>query len=159
MYTGNPSTNPIDALRLEFGDTDEYESWLADGDYQYFINLNLSTRQLHQKIGTTILMKLSREVRERSGQEERYGSDAFTNYRLALMDKLKNPNFGNVAPLAFFGGVDRESMYSNATNPDIVQQPFYEGQTNGVADWQTFRLYKSRGGNVEPEDNNFIDGE
>ena len=153
MYTGNPSTNPIDALRLEFGDTDEYVCWLTDEDYQYYIDNNTSNSALIRKVGNAILMRLARETRERSGQEEKYGSEAFKNYKEALLLKLKDPAFGMLAPISYFGGINREDMESNAINDELVQQPFYEGQIDGRADWQTYRVYRADH-NIEPEDNN-----
>ena len=153
MYTGNPQTNPIDALRLEFGDTDEFVCWLTDQDYQYYISTTTTTKELQRKIGQTILMRLARETRERSGQEERYGSEAFKNYKDAMMLKLKDPTFGSVNPIGYFGGISRDDMEANATDYEIVQQPFYEGQMDGKADWQTSRVYIANGNNIEPEDN------
>lgn len=154
MYTGNPATNPIDALRLEFGDTDEYVCWLTDQDYQYLINTSSTSSILNRKVGQTILMRLARETRERSGQEEKYGSEAFNNYKTALLLKMKDPAFGMLNPISYFGGVNREDVKTNAINEELVQQPFYEGQIDGKADWQTHRVYRQHGNNIEPEDNN-----
>lgn len=152
MYTGNPSTNPIDALRLEFGDTDEFVCWLTDQDYQYLIDTCETNSSLFRKVGQTILMRLARETRERSGQEEKYGSEAFKNYKEALLLKLKDPSMGLLAPISYFGGVSRDDMEVNATNDDIVQPPFYEGQMTGQANWQTYRVYRNDN-NIDPEEN------
>ena len=59
---------------------------------------------------------------------------------------------GLLAPISYFGGVSREDMEANATNDDIVQPPFYEGQTSGQANWQTYRVYRNDN-NIDPEEN------
>ena len=77
----DPINNPIDALRLEFGDTDEYDYVLSDQSYQYFINAyGNSPTLLRKKLGMTILAVFAKEgFRQRVGQEEAYLGERYTN--------------------------------------------------------------------------------
>ena len=142
MYTGNPLINPIDALRLEVGDTDCKDVWLDDNDYKYFLANNVGDRKgcIHAA-ASAILFKLARYTRERVGQVEVYGAEAYKNYADALERKAKSLYFGRVNPISFFGGVYRDDMVANATDPAIVDQPFYRGQSDGEADFLTKRDY------------------
>ena len=45
-------------------------------------------------------------------QEERSGQDAFNNYYKLLEKKLKDPSFGFLAPIAYFGGTYRATCFS-----------------------------------------------
>lgn len=161
MYTGNPSTNPIDALRLEFGDTDDLVIWLTDNDYQYYIDrYTTNTKLRNREILLALLSKLAiTGIRERSGAEERYGKDAFDNYFALIKEKLRNPALGNILPISYFGGVYREDKANIATDPRLVPQPFYRNQNDGRADWQGYREYKAFDKVVEPEENDLLIGD
>lgn len=155
MYTGNPSTNPIDALRLEFGDTDDLVIWLTDNDYQYYIDkYPTNERVRNREISLAMINKLALTgIRERSGAEERYGKEAFDNFFLAFKERIRNPALGNMLPISYFGGVYREDKADRATNVDLIQQPFYRGQDDERADWQTYRQYRTLDTVIEPEEN------
>ena len=155
-YTGNPSTNPVDALRLEIGDTDEDNSILTDNDYIYFINKNPdSFRKQWQAAAQAALFKLARYTRERAGQIEVDGSAAYRQYAQALKDKITNPAYSDVHPISFFGGVDRANYISNSLNPDIVDQQFFRGQSNNFVHGFGKRDIEPNGVPVEPIEQDF----
>ena len=131
-YTGNPSTNPVDELRLLLGDLDPDFPWMEDSEYQYFLDKNpTSVRAALVGAGQSILFALTHNVRERTGQIEVYGSEAFNNYRAALKDLLSNPSGAlNINPIPFFGGISRISVAINKADGDVIPSPFYRGQTN-----------------------------
>jgi hypothetical protein len=142
MYTGDPINNPIDALRLQVGDTDNDEVWLTDNDYLYYISIYPDMkRQQALAASQAILFKLSRRTRERAGQIEVYAGDAYNNYADALIRLVKDPAFSAVNPLSYFGGVYIEDV-SNAFNDiDTVAPVFYRGQSeqpciHGELEWQ-----------------------
>lgn len=134
MYTGNPATNPIDALRLRVGDTDEDDVWLTDNDYQYYLGTIPTFKQQVLASSQAILFKLARYTRERAGQIEVYGSDVYKNYADALVRLIKDPAFNGVYPMSYFGGIVKQDVYDNIENQDIIQTEFYTGQNQPKLD-------------------------
>ena len=140
----------IQILRLEHGDTDTEYPLLTDEEYQYYI-VNFTNKKKRAKaIDFSILNALSYDVRERSGQEERYANQAFQQ-RLELLDKkYKDPTYngGASTPLAV-GGVFKDEMAELATSINRVPDTFIKGQYNNIAEWQTTRKYYYCG-NIQP---------
>ena len=130
-------------LRLEYGDTDEYFYILQDSDYARIVQkyhcIGYST--MSRTVGMAIAMKMSHTaLRERVGQEERYGKEAFDAFMSLLTKKLKDPAFGMLAPLAYFGGTYRcESEYYAKSN-EFTWQPFYRGSETNVPMWKGRRI-------------------
>lgn len=143
----------IQILRMEHGDNDLDYPILTDEEYQYFIDAFPNKRKRAKQIDFSILNALSYDVRERSGQEERYANQAFQN-RLELLDKkYKDPTYNGGArtPLSV-GGVFKDEMAELATNPNRVPDTFVKGEYRGVAEWQTTRHYYYCG-MIQPYDN------
>ena len=140
----------IQILRLEHGDTDTEYPLLTDEEYQYYI-VNFPNKKKRAKaIDFSILNALSYDVRERSGQEERYANQAFQQ-RLELLDKkYKDPTYNGGAntPLSV-GGVFKDEMAELATEINRVPDTFIKGQYNNIAEWQTTRRYYYCG-NIQP---------
>jgi hypothetical protein len=129
MYTGDPLNNPIDALRLQVGDTDNEEIWLTDNDYSYYISVHpANVRQQALAASQAILFKLSRRTRERAGQIEVYAGDAYRNYADALIMMVKDPAFSSVNPLSYFGGMYIQDVIDNNLDVDTIPAVFYRGQ-------------------------------
>lgn len=132
----------IQILRLEHGDTDTEYPLLTDEEYQYYIDSFPNKKKRAKAIDFSILNALSYDVRERSGQEERYANQAFQQ-RLELLDKkYKDPTYngGASTPLAV-GGVFKDEMAELATDINRVPDTFIKGQYNNIAEWQTTRRY------------------
>ena len=86
-------------LRLEYGDTDEYFYILQDIDYARIVQkyhcIGYST--MSRTVGMAIAMKMSHTaLRERVGQEERYGKEAFDAF-MSLLNKKLRPCFRYVS--------------------------------------------------------------
>lgn len=140
----------IQVLRLEHGDTDTEYPLLTDEEYQYYIDNFPNKKKRAKAIDFSILNALSYDVRERSGQEERYANQAFQQ-RLELLDKkYKDPTYngGASTPLAV-GGVFKDEMAKLATDINRVPDTFIKGQYNNIAEWQTTRRYYYCG-NIQP---------
>ena len=140
----------IQILRLEHGDTDTEYPLLTDEEYQYYIDNFPNKKKRAKAIDFSILNALSYDVRERSGQEERYANQAFQQ-RLELLDKkYKDPTYngGASTPLAV-GGVFKDEMAELATDINRVSDTFIKGQYNNIAEWQTTRRYYYCG-NIQP---------
>lgn len=140
----------IQILRLEHGDTDTEYPLLTDEEYQYYIDNFPNKKKRAKAIDFSILNALSYDVRERSGQEERYANQAFQQ-RLELLDKkYKDPTYngGASTPLAV-GGVFKDEMAELATDINRVPDTFIKGQYNNIAEWQTTRRYYYCG-NIQP---------
>ena len=128
MYTNDPFNNLIDALRLEFGDIDPDFPRISNEAYQYYIDkYPTKPKRLKREIAMAILAYLTAGVRERSGQEERYGSEEFKNYKDFLEMKVADINFSGICPIIYVGGVDRETIEYYETHPDFVDSIFFRG--------------------------------
>ncbi len=130
----NPSLNPIHALRLEYGDVDEYDYILSDQSYQFYIDKYIdSPKQASKSIGMAILSKFAREgYRQRVGQEEAYLGERYKNYLDWLKQRLTNPALTGVIPAVYVGGTMVDTVQYYAENPELVSSQFYRGQHNGL---------------------------
>lgn len=138
-----PINNPIDALRLEFGDVDEFDEFLSDQSYQYFINnYGNSPRKLRTTIGNAILANLAiNGFRQRVGQEDAYLGERFNNYMKWLKGKLTNPMLSGNMPNVYVGGVVRETVAEYELRRDLIHSTFYLGQSSGIPNWKSYREY------------------
>lgn len=143
-------------LRLEWGDTDEEYVILQDAEYQILINKYWCRGEssLSRHVGLALASKMAwSSVRERVGQEERYGQEAFDNYFKILEKKLKDPAFGMMAPIAYFGGTYRDVSEYYATSPEFTWSAAYRGSDTGQPMWKGQRIYKVNGQIIEPYEN------
>lgn len=142
----------IYGLRLEYGDTDPIDILLQDSEYRYLIDkykgqLNVISKQ----VCFALLTKLARtSVRERVGQEERFGNNAFENYLKVLEKKNKDPSFGAVAPLAYFGGTYRSVVEFYENSPEFLWKPLYRGKILGQEPHHGRRIKFFNGEVIEP---------
>ena len=130
-YTGDPTNNPIDALRIMLGDLDDVNPIYQDEEIDYFLSLNNDNIQAaFYQLALSILPKFTRMARERAGQIEVYGGDYFNNYLawIKLISKPTAPSFQLVDGGMFYGGIDRDQAQQYFLDPNIVNQPFYRGQ-------------------------------
>ena len=135
MYTGNPSCNKIDAVRLIVGDVYEDMEVLDDDTYQYFLDKNSSSvNRAAVDAAWAITFKLSRWTRERTGDIEVYGSEWARGYRQTLMEFLRNPNTSIMSPLPFGGGTSKSDMLERKQNTDNNMSPFYLGMADADED-------------------------
>lgn len=154
MYTGNPLENIIDALRLEFGDIDPDFPRISDAGYEYYISeYSHKPKRLRREIGMALLAALTSGVRERSGQEERYGSEEFNNYLKWLDKKVNNQAFMGLCPILYVGGVNREIVEYYENNPDFIDSTFFKGYTTRKPSSQHIRRNDSFGMS-HPEERN-----
>lgn len=131
-YTGNPSTNLTDELRLKLGDIDPDFPLMGDEEYQYFLDKN-SDDLAASLLGAaqSLLFYISRYTRERTGMIEVYGSEAFNNYLAAYKLLLKNPLGAlNLSPIPYFGGISKTDIQLVRSDSDAVNPAFYRGETN-----------------------------
>lgn len=142
----DPINNPIDALRLEFGDLDEYNYILTDESYQYFINkYPTSPNTVSKMVGLAILAKFAKEgYRQRVGQEEAYLGDRYKNYLDFLKQKASNPLLSGIVPAVWVGGVLRDSVEYLEENPEYVDSMFYRGQHARTPYWNNKRFAGKR---------------
>lgn len=120
-YTGNPSSNTIDAVRLEIGDIDPDFPILADADYTYFLTKNNnSIRRTALDAAKSILFALSRMTHEKTDVLEIWGHEYVQNYRESLKMFIKDPNFSvalnNAMPFA--GGIEKDKIQENLDDPN-----------------------------------------
>lgn len=140
----------IEVLRLEHGDTDCDYPILTDEEYQYFLSTYPNKKKRAKLIDLAILNALSYDVRERSGQEERYANQAFQNRRELVAMKYKDPTFNGQDVVPIFGGTSRSEMACIASDPDRVPDYFYKDEYRGRGVWQDGRKFFYVGRAKEP---------
>ena len=149
----DPANNPIHALRLEFGDLDEYNFILSDQSYQYFIDTyGTSPRTLRRQLGSSLLAVYASEgYRQRVGQEEAYLGERYENYLDWLTKKIKDPFFSGNIPAVYVGGVARETVSEYENRMDLIDSVFYRGQHARRPEWLNKRI-TSRTSTIEVEE-------
>jgi hypothetical protein len=127
-YTGDPQNNPVDRLRLITGDVWDDMEYLTDNDYLYYLERN-ENKEKRAAIDCmrSILLKLTRGARERTGDIEVYGSEYFKNYLQALTLILKNPDISLSLAVPYAGGISKSDMYLNDANCDSPTRSIYIG--------------------------------
>ena len=133
----DPTNNLIHALRLEYGDLDEYDYILSDQSYHYFINNYPNSPTVASKhVGMAILAKFAREgYRQRVGQEEAYFGERYKNYLDWIKQKIANPSLSGRVPAVYVGGVNREIIEYYENSPEFVDSTFYRGQQADRPSW------------------------
>lgn len=141
----DPTNNPIHALRLEYGDLDEYDYILTDQSYQYFIDkYPLSPTVANKNIGMAILAKFAREgYRQRVGQEEAYLGERYKNYLDWIKQKIANPSLSGRVPAVYVGGVNREIIEKYENDLEFVDSTFFRGQQADRPSW-LYKRYMNR---------------
>lgn len=142
-YTNDPINSKTDELRLLVGDIDEDCELLSDNDYKYFLNrFNNNPFTALKHVAYSILAKLAKYRRERTGQIEVYGAESFENYYKFVKDILDNPNssINSIKNGLIFGGVSRQAYYDSISNPDNTDPIFYRGQSDRVLQALTHRV-------------------
>lgn len=131
MYTGNPATNKIDEVRLLVGDAYSDIEVLADDEYQYFLGkYSDNVNRASVDAARSILMKLSRWTRERTGDIEVYGSDWAKQYKAALLEFIRNPNLSISVAMPYMGGISKSDMRANDQNPDAMRPQVWIGMSD-----------------------------
>lgn len=127
-FTNNPAISATDRVRLITGDTDTVYEFLDDVTYQYLLDKHSNNdKQAALEAAKYILASITRFTRERTGDIEVYGNEFFRNYRAYLLEMVNNPNFSNILPMPYAGGISRKDMRKNDANPDNVRPAFYSG--------------------------------
>lgn len=127
-YTGDPQNNVVDRVRLVTGDIWDDMEYLTDGDYQYYLDrYEGNERRAALDAMRSILLKLSRGARERTGDIEVYGSEYFKNYLQALTLILKNPDIALSLAVPYAGGISKSDMLANDMDCDTPTRSIYIG--------------------------------
>lgn len=127
-FTGDPANNALDRIRLITGDTDPTYEFLDDATYQYLLDKNnQNEKQAAIEGARYILANIARYTRERTGDIEVYGNEFFKNYRDYLLELVNNPNFSNILPKPYAGGISKQDMLDNDENTDNVRPTPYRG--------------------------------
>lgn len=136
-YTGTPATSATDRLRLLVGDIWSDFEILTDADYQYFLNkYSANENRAALDAARTILFKLARLTRERTGDIEVYGSEWFKDYKAALELMIKNPDLTISVAMPYAGGISKSDMLNNDLNTDNVVGDIFIGFTEGKKSYE-----------------------
>lgn len=130
-YTGNPTTDTSDQIRLLIGDTSTGDAVFADAEIDFFNaqrpNIYLSAQMaLESILGTTRASKLETVILKQVGdfREERAAvTDAFT-----LRDKIKALRMQGVRKAKpYAGGISKSDKDSNQDDSDRERPAFRVG--------------------------------
>ena len=127
-YTGDPANSATDRVRLIVGDTDVNNEALTDSIYQYLIGLYPTEFRAAIEALRMIKADLAKfAVRERVGQEEIFGQQAYENYckQLEMLEKELALNLGGSGVYA--GGISLADFCDNKANTDNVRPPVEKG--------------------------------
>jgi hypothetical protein len=121
-FTDDP-TLARDRIRLTIGDTDSVSPYVTDAWYDYYLNLNNGNEKTTAiDVAKKILAMYTGWTRQREGQIELYGQEAFDNYLRWLKDLLSDPALGLLsAPMPYLGGSSKIDMRSNDAVSDNVR--------------------------------------
>jgi hypothetical protein len=145
-FTDNP-LNPIDRVRMTVADTDPDNPFISDGWYEYYLAENNDNERLTAlSIARKILAMYTGNTRQREGNVEIYGSEAFDNYLKWLQGIISNIQLSGMrAPMPYLGGSSKSDMLSNNAVADNVGvhtyksvkpyngQPSYTDEDSGYA--------------------------
>lgn len=118
----------ITEMRLRLGDTNEYDQYLSDQSYEFFINKYENDGLLFKNIAYAILAKLASGHRQRVLNEEAYQAERFKNYKEWLEMVIANPTLLGNYPAIYVGGVVREDVQRLECDPKYMDSTFYRGQ-------------------------------
>jgi len=136
-FTGDPVNNAIDRVRLMVGDTDPQFEFLDDSTYQFVLDKNNDNeKSAARESARYILAYIARFTRERTGDIEVYGKEFFENYRQLLMDLINNPNFSDVLPMPYAGGISKQDMLDNNNKIDNNHTQFYIGYSTSTPTYE-----------------------
>lgn len=115
-----PATSLVDQVRLAIGDVScGDEEWLSDDTYEWLLQkYSNNVNRASLDAARFILFALTRNVRERAGQIEFYGSEQYRNYKDALVEYLRNPNMSLFIPSPYAGGISKSDIQANIDNTD-----------------------------------------
>lgn len=131
-YSGDPANIITDRVRLLVGDIWSDMELLTDADYEYFLDkYSQNVNRAALDSARTILFKLARLTRERTGDIEVYGSEWFKDYRSALELMLKNPDLSISVVMPYAGGISKSDMLANDSNCDNTTRDVYIGDQAG----------------------------
>lgn len=131
-YSGDPANSITDRVRLLVGDIWSDMEMLTDADYQYFLDkYSQNVNRAALDAARTILFKLARLTRERTGDIEVYGSEWFKDYRSALELMLKNPDLSISVVMPYAGGISKADMLANDLDCDNTTRDVYVGDQQG----------------------------
>lgn len=148
--------DPIFELRIEFGDTDEYNWIFTDEEYQFFLDKYENPKTLRKHLANSILAKFAiNGMRQKVGQEEIYGSERYKNYLDWIKQKASNPLLSGNAPALYIGGTVREKVAELECRTDLMDSMFYQGQHARRPYWNNKR-YAGAKNTVEIEEEGVI---
>lgn len=130
-YTGDPQNRDIDRVRLRVGDvgTTIETVYLTDDVYQFYLDIPLSERRSALAAAKAIKAEIAASaVRERVGQEEIFGQEAYQNYCQLIKDIEAEIVNGLGSSGIFAGGISVAAMCAVRANQDNVKHTVEKGQ-------------------------------
>lgn len=122
-YSGNPNTNPKDAVRFLIGDTDSTQPLLMDGEITYFLTqYNNTPLNAAIQCCESIAAKFTRMSDEKVGTVDVKFSQKAKQYT-AMRDTLRQRLALNDAT-PYAGGISQADKHANDANADRVNPAF-----------------------------------
>jgi len=123
-YTNDPSEVPLDAVRLEIGDTDTNDQLLSDEEIEHIMTQATGHFYVAARCCDLIALKLAKDADRSLGplsvrlsqRSERYG---------VLAGKLRRRAATGAEP--YFGGLSESERTVDVDDSDLVQPIFKKG--------------------------------
>lgn len=119
-YTGSPSTSATDRVRLVIGDTDLDEEGLTDEVIQYVIDKTSTEEKAALECLKFLVAQYASRVTEKVGGLFVKESEKFEQYNKLLTMYTKDPTTALVTFQSYAGGISKQDIEDNASNPDVV---------------------------------------
>lgn len=120
-YTADPSTNPIDAVRMEIGDTDQADPQLQDEEIGYMLSQNGTPLWAAVSCCSALAAKYARQADKRLGKTAISAGQRMQHY-LDLEKLLRRRAVSMVTPYA--GGMSIAERDTFANDTDKVRPAF-----------------------------------
>ena len=112
-------TTPEGRIRLRVGDTQDVQIFEDDIYTECYQKNNENENATIREMAYYILGYLAQNTRERLDRIEYYGQEAFENYLKFLNVLIKDPRTSMSITGVYCGGLSKEDMRENDSNPDV----------------------------------------
>ncbi|QFP93867.1 hypothetical protein [Pectobacterium phage Wc4-1] len=127
MYTGNPTNNPLDRIRVYTTDTDNDDLLIEQSVIEFFYEeAGRNEKQAAVKALNYLLFQIAKMGDEKVGGVYLKNSERIKNLRLVL-DDLKKDLIGIGIGSVYAGGISKSDVFNRRRNCDSIRKPTNTG--------------------------------
>lgn len=126
MYTGNPSGNPLDRVRILCSDTDNDDLLIEQSVLEWFYESNnKNERRAALQCLKYMMLQLSKMADEKVGGVYEKNSDRLANFKKVYDELMKT----SIRGTPYAGGISQSDIDSRRHNPDSVRKGVEAGDS------------------------------